>query len=264
MGGANTSGGGEFGTDPKTGNANNAVGQLWQGITGKHGATAPQLPQGFEWLGPVLQQVGTNAASNVNYGPATTAGQAGQIGSMGGGTLAAGIDPNAVSGTFGNALGSLNTGMNTGYLPSVDSIDAMLRPGVERSFQTGAADIREQNALTGNLSSTGTSQQIGDYGAQLNNQLNTNIAGILGNAVPASISARSGATQVGTSLPALLQQGLYGGLTGLGLQGEQFPLQALGASTGAVSGAPFSAQQGSAGNAGLGTALGAYLSKGTA
>lgn len=249
--------------DPQTGEANTGVGRVWEGITGKHGATAPQLPQGFEWLGPTLQGVGQTAAGNINYDPSNAAQAAGTLGTLGSAGLAGGINPGAVGGTFGNALGSLNEGMQTGYLPDLNQLDAVLRPGLNRGFASGAADIREQNALTGNLSGSGASQQITDYRAQLENQLGSNIAGIYGNALPSSISARSGATQLGASLPALLQQGLYGPMSSLGLQGQQFPLQALGASTGAISGAPFSAQQGSGGNAGLGTALGSYLSKGS-
>jgi len=251
-----------LGTDPQTGDANNAVGQLWQGITGKHGPTAPRLPQGFEWLGPALQGVGEGAARNVNYGASDAAQAAGTLGTIGSAGLAAGINPGDATTTFGGALGNLNAGMRTGYLPDVSAIDALLRPGIDRSFQTGAADIREQNALTGNLSSTGASQQIGDYRAQLENALNSNVAGVLGGALPTAISSRAGAVNFGAALPGLLQGSLYGPLSSLGLQGQQFPLQALQTATGAVSGAPFSANQGSGGNAGLGTAAAAYLGKG--
>lgn len=250
-------------TDPNTGQAETGVGQLWQGITGKSGPTAPRLPQGFEWMGPILQQVGQQAATQINYGPSNAAQSAGQLGTAGSAGLAAGINPFDVSGTFGSSLGSLREGMATGYLPDVSHLDALMRPGLDRSFAEGSAALREQNALTGNLAGSGAAQQITDYRAQLENQLGNNIAGIYGQAVPASIAARSGATQIGTGLPALLQQGLYGPMSSLGLQGQQFPLQALGSATGAVSGAPFHANQGSAGNGAIGQALGAYFSGGT-
>lgn len=250
--------------DEETGQANTGVGRLWGGITGKHGPTAPRLPRGFEWLGPVLQQVGQTAAGNIDYGASNAAQTGGIIGTAQGTGLASGINTGDVASTFGQSLNQLNEGAATGYLPSLEGIDALLRPTLERSFDAGAADIREQNALTGNLSSSGTGQQIVDFRSQLENQLGSNVAGIYGAAIPGSIAARSGAVQLGTSLPALLQQGVFGNLSQLGLQGQQFPLQALQTSTGAVSGAPFSANQGSAGNAGFGTALGSYLSKGTA
>jgi hypothetical protein len=255
-------GGGYLGTDPHTGLANNAVGQLWQGITGKRGPTAPQLPEGFQWLGPLLRQVAGGAVGNIDYGPSSAATAAGQLGSAGGAGLARGIDTGDVSGTFGNALGSLNEGMRTGYLQNLDQLDSLLRPGLNRSFDEGAAALREQAGLTGSLDSSGSAANIRDYRAQLENQLGTNISNLYGAELPASISARSGATALGAGLPGALQQGLYGPLAGQGLEGAQFPLQALGLTTGAVGGAPFYANQGSQGNGAVGAIGSAYAGKG--
>lgn len=250
-----------LGTNPETGAAENAVGQLWQGITGKSGPTAPRLPQGFEWLGPVLKKVGTQAAGQIDYTNANAAQGAGLLGTAGSAGLASGINPGDVSNTFGSALANNQIGMQTGYLPDINQIDALLRPTLNRSFDQGAAAIREQNALTGNLSSTGASQQITDYRSQLENQLGSNVAGVYSNALPASIGARTAATNLGASLPGAIQQGVYGPIAEQGFMGEQFPLSALGTATGGASGAPFFARQGSSGNGAVGSILGAYLGK---
>jgi hypothetical protein len=265
--GNDTSQGGDtslFGHNTQTGNANNPVGQLWEGIFGKHGPTAPRLPQGFEWMGPLTQGVAQNAAGQIDYGASNAAQDSGTAASLGSlgllGQVGSGTGP--IGSTFGNSLSSLNEGMTTGYMPDLTAIDAILRPGLNRSFQSGAADLREQNALMGNLSSTGAGQQMTDFRSQLENGLNQNVASIYGNALPASMQARSGATSLAANLPGILQQTLLSSMSNLGLQGQQFPLQALQTATGALGGAPFSANQGSGGNAGIGSALGTIAAKG--
>ena len=252
-----------LGTDPNTGQAQNSVGQLWQGITGKSGPTAPRLPQGFEWLGPVLKQVGTGAAGQINYGNTNAARDAGVVGTQGSLGIASGIDNGAVAGGFNNAVANNNVGMQTGYLPDVNQIDSLLRPTLNRSFDQGAAAIREQNALTGNLSSSGASQQVTDFRSQLENQLGSNVAGVYSNAIPASIAARTAATGLGAGLPGTLQGGLYSPITEQGFAGSQFPLTALGTATGSANSAPFYARQGSSGNGAVGSILGAYAGKGS-
>lgn len=254
--------GGFFGTNPETGSANNPVGQLWQGITGKRGPTAPQLPRGFEWLGSGLKDIFSGASQHLNYGTADALGQSGAIGALGSGALGAGIGGHLgdVTGTFGNALGGINEGINTGYLPQVSQLDALLRPALERSFDAGSADIREQAALTGGLSSSGATDSIRDYRAQLENNLGNNIAGILGGAVPASISARSGASALGANLPGILQGNLFGSMAGQGLEGQSSIAQLLGLATGGAGSAPLYSRQGSEGNGAVGALGSAYLS----
>jgi hypothetical protein len=229
---------------------------------GKTHPTQPHLPGGTEWMLPTLSNVGQQAAGNINYGPSNAAGAAGEIGSAAGGMNALGVagQQGGVNQAFGNALGSLNTGMSTGYLPDLNNLDALLRPGLDRSFSTGSAALRDQNSLTGNLSSSGASQQMTDYRAQLENNLNNNVASIYGQAIPTSMNIRAGSTGLAAGLPGQLQSSLYGPLTAQGLAGQQFPLQALGTATTGVATAPFYAQQGGK-SSGLGGMLGSMIKK---
>lgn len=254
---------GSLGTDPETGGANNAIGQVWQGITGKRGPTAPQLPQGFGWLGPGLKDLFGGAQSHLNYGPADAAAGAGTIGAAGGAGLGAGVagQLGGVNSTFGNALGGINEGIATGYMPDVSFVDSLLRPGLNRAFDEGSAGIREQNALTGNLSSSGASAQIGDYRAQLENNLSGQTAGILGQAIPTSMNIRAGSSALGAGLPGQLQGGLFGPLLEGGLAGQNWLTNLLGTATGGASGAPLYATQGSGGNGAVGSIASAYLGK---
>lgn len=248
--------------NPNTGEYSHGFERAWSGITGKHPPTAPRLPQGFGWLPGMLQNLSTQGMHNLDFGPSNAAGAAGMLGTAGQAGLAGGINLNDVLGTFGSSLGSVGEGAQTGFLPSVDSIDALLRPGLERSFERGSAALRDQNALTGNLTSSGASQQIADFRGGLEANLNNEVAGVLQQAIPQSMQIRSGLSQFGTSVPGLLSSSLYGPLASQGLQGQQFPLQAVGLASSALSGAPFFANQGSSGNGLVPAIASAYIGRG--
>ena len=248
---------GEHSYDPETGEQNSAIGKLWGGITGKRGPTAPRLPKGFEWMGPLAQALAGGALQNVDYTGANAAQQAGILGSGATAGATAGTFPGSLS-AFNAGLGGLGEGVATGFLPDLNQLDALLRPGVDRSFQSGAADIREQNALTGNLSSTGASQQIGDFRAQLENDLNRNVAGIYGSALPTAMNTRADLTRTGLQLPGFNTQSIYNPAAASGSQGMQNILGAIQTAMSGVSGAPFFANQGSSGNGSAG-AIGSAL-----
>ena len=145
-------------------------------------------------------------------------------------------------------------------MPDVSFVDSLLRPGLNRAFDEGAAGLREQSALTGNLSSSGATSQIGDYRAQLENALSGQTAGILGQAVPASMNIRAGSSALGAGLPGQLQGGLFGPLLEGGLAGQNWLTNLLGTATGGAGSAPLYASQGSGGNGAVGSLGSAYLS----
>lgn len=238
-------------SNPDTGDANSPIGRFFQGAFGKHGSTTAQLPQNLQWINGFTQNLAQGAP--VDYSAPNAAQAAGTAGSNAAGLTSYGTLPGTAS-AWNTGLTGLGEGVATGFQPSMDSIDAVLRPGVERSFQTGAADIREQNALTGNLSSTGASQQIGDYRAQLENNLNNSIASIYGGTLPSSIDARTQLTQTGLQLPGYNTSNIYTPTSNTGLAGYQGILDAIRTAFGGISAAPYSANQGSGGN-GAGSAL---------
>lgn len=250
---------GEHSTDPETGQANSAIGKLWQGFTGKSGPIAPRLPAGMEWLAPFTQNLAQGAP--VEYGASTAAQGAGVAGSTALGMTAAGTMPGTAA-AWNAGLGGLGEGISTGFMPDLAGIDAILRPGLNRSFASGAADLREQNALMGNLSSTGAGQQMVDYRSQLENGLNQNVAGIYGNALPTSMNTRAGLTTTALGLPGQNAQQIYGPAGQLGLSGQDQVLNAIRTAFMGIGAAPYSGQAASGGNAGLGTAAGALMSKG--
>lgn len=249
--------------DPNTGQYSHGLERAWSGFSGKYPPTDPRLPQGFGWLGPYSKNLANGAGDALSYDPAKAAGQAGVIGSGAAGATAAGTLPGTL-GAFGAGLGGLGEGMNTGFLPDLAQIDAVLRPGLDRSFERGAAAIREQSALTGNLSSSGATQQISDYRGGLENALNQNVANIYGGALPAGMNIQSELTRQALGLPAQNAAAIYNPTAGQGIQGMEGILQAIQTAMSAVSGAPFYAKQGSSGNGALGAALGGMFSgKGT-
>lgn len=248
----------QWGTnDPETGNANSPIGRFFQGAFGKHGSTTGQLPKALQWVNPFAQGLAQSAP--VNYNASTGAEQAGVAGSNALANTATGTQAGTAA-AWNAGLGGLGEGLATGFMPDLAQIDAVLRPGLNRSFATGAADIREQNALTGNLSSSGASQQIGDYRAQLENNLNNQVGSYYGNAIPATIGARTNLTNTALGLPAANAQGIYNPASGLGIAGEDQILNAIRTAFGAIQSSPYSANQGSGGSGG-GQALGA-LAKG--
>lgn len=139
-----------------------------------------------------------------------------------------GREANQFGGLFNMGANSLLEGLNGGFLPqNLDRIEQGLRPAVERSFERGAASIREQNALTGNLSGSGASQQIADYRGGLEAGLQGQLANIYGGALPAGISAQSGLTNLATLGIPGFQMGLLGQSQGLAQYNQGFPLQLL-------------------------------------
>lgn len=245
-------------SNPETGDANSPIGRFFQGAFGKHGATTGQLPEQLKWINGFAQNLAQGAP--VDYRASTAAENAGVAGS--GAMQRASTGTEAGSAAAWNAgLGGLGEGIATGFMPDVSQIDALLRPGVERSFASGAADLREQNALMGNLSSSGAGQQMVDYRTQLENNLNNATAGIVGQAMPTSMNIRSGMTQTGLALPGANAQSIWGPSMAGGLQGQQSVLDAINAAFGAIGASPYSAQQGSGGSGGGGAAA-SMLTKG--
>lgn len=219
----------------------------WARFTGKYAPTAPQLPAGFEWMGPMFQQLASAGAGSIpglaGLGNQGISGMSGLMGS---------INPTVGGLGFLGGAGNALEGASTGFLPDIMSaVQGQLMPGIDRQFERGAAGIRENAALTGNLSSTGALREINDYRSGLDAAALDKIAGIYGSAVPAAIGARGGMSSLLTSLPNQLAS-LFGPMSGL-------PLQLMTAASGGVSGAPFYANQGSSGNGALGAAAGSYL-----
>lgn len=239
-------------TDPETGNANSPIGRFFQGAFGKKGSTTGQLPAGLKWINDFSKNLATSAP--VNYAASGAAENAGVTGSNALGATASGTLPGTAA-AWNAGLGGLSEGLSTGFQPNLSQIDAILRPGVERSFASGAADIREQQNLTGGLTGSGSAQQIGDYRAQLENNLNNNVAGIYGASVPASIGARTQLTQTGLGLPGANAQSIYAPAAGQGLQGQDAILEAIRTAFGGIGAAPYSANQGSGGSGAGGSAL---------
>jgi hypothetical protein len=242
---------GEHSYNPNTGEPNSAIGKAWSGLTGKRGPTEPRLPRGFEWMGDFSKQLAMGAP--LNYDASTAAQGAGVAGANALGATATGTLPG--TGAAWNAgLGGLGQGISTGFLPNLEAIDAILRPGLERSFERGSAALRDQSALTGNLSSSGANRELSDFRGGLENSLNTSVAGVYGNALPTSMNIQSDLTKTGLGMPAMNAAGIYGPAAGQGLQGQQNVMQAIQTAMSAISGAPFSANQGTSGNSGAAAA----------
>jgi len=246
-------------TDPETGNANSPIGRFFQGAFGKRGPTTAQLPAGLSWVNDFAGNLAQSAP--VNYNASTAAENAGVSGSNALANTASGTQQGTAAAWQGGLAG-LGQGLQTGFMPDLGQIDAILRPGLNRSFASGAADLREQNALMGNLSSTGAGQQMVDYRSQLENGLNQNVAGIYGSALPSSIQARTGLTQTALGLPGQNAQSIYAPAAGLGIAGEDQVLNAIRTAFGAIGSSPYTGQQGSNGNGGAGTLMSGILSKG--
>jgi hypothetical protein len=173
----------------------------------------------LEGLGNMAQQ---------NFGNIFAGPQAGAMGQY------AGILQQMLGGGA-QAQGSLSEGMATGFMPQIlASIQAGLEPAADRMFDRGAAQIREQSALSGGLRSTGTSGAISDYRSGLDSQMLQQLAGIQG-------QLGLGAQQMrGNMTNSALQQLMSG--VGTGLQqsnfASQLPLQAMQAIAGGASATP--------------------------
>jgi len=166
--------------------------------------------------------------------------------------------------TFEAALGSLRGGMQEGFTGDLSQtvgqlggiLDASLRPSLQRSFETGEADIFEGAARSGTTRSSTTTDQIGRFREGLEAQLLQTVGGgqanLLGALAPLQAEQRQQATTMGLGLPGMAQQFLSRpqdfGMQSL-LQGLQLPIQAGGAAGGALGGVPFQQGQNKAGDA---------------
>ena len=242
-------------SDPNTGDANSPIGRFFQGAFGKHGSTTAKLPPELQWINQFTQGLAGQGASNLSMDPSNAAQSAGTAGATALGNAATGTEAGTAA-AWNAGLGGLGQGLSTGFMPDVNSIDALLRPSLERSFQTGAADLREQNALTGNLSSSGTNQQMTDFRAQLENALSGQEAGILGQAMPASMNIRSGLTQTALGLPGANAQSIWSPATSAGMSGQDAMMKLIATAFGGISAAPYTSSQGSGGSGGAGALMG--------
>lgn len=235
----------------------------WARFTGKYPPTDPKLPAGFEWMGPAMQSMakmglkGLPGAMQFNQG-ITGVGAGAGLGAAG---LMGAVNPTALGGALTSGLAGMNTGINTGFAPSISGILSALQPGINYGMDQGAAMLREQNALTGNLSSSGTMKQIADMGAQLQNQGLTNAANIYGNLANTGMGIQADLSQNAAMLPAQYMSAFYNPAMQTGLDAASFPLSVLSGATSGVSGAPLFARQGSSGNGALGGIAASYLAK---
>lgn len=241
-----------MGGSPKVNNTPGGIGQIQPGWS-----TNIPLQEALKQLSGVYKPTGTQSTL-LGLGP-QAGGIYGDILKQVGGGLADATQ---------TGLSGLQTGATTGFLPDIASMDALLRPALERGFTQGAAALREQGALTGNISSSGLGQQITDLRGGLESGLQSNLAGILGQALPQAMQNRFASSGALTSLPqSFLSQPL-----GLGLSVEEqlknaplSVLSTLGAALGGGSStvSPSTGQQLlGAGTTLGGAALGGYLASG--
>jgi hypothetical protein len=147
-----------------------------------------------------------------------------QAGQMGMGQLGG-----ALPGIFQGGMQNMQQQAATGFLPDfTKQIEGYMRPQMERSFDQGAASLREQAALTGGLSGSGLQFQMGQMRGQLESGLMEQMANIFGGALPAAISARAGATEQMFGLPMQMLQ-LGGAAFGAPFQNQQYRTTPWGA-----------------------------------
>jgi hypothetical protein len=99
--------------------------------------------------------------------------------------------------SFGQSLGNLggafapggaatqgfNTGLSTGFTPGIaTAFEAALRPGAELAKEHVTGDIFANQAKLGTLTGSGTSTQVGDASAQIENQLLAQVGQVQGQA----------------------------------------------------------------------------------
>ena len=218
------------------------VGGLLAGKGGRRNQ-GPQLPAGMESLLNIFSQTAGRGFENLDFEGWTPGG--GYPAAAGQEAMLNALMPQleGVSGAFGQGLTGLSEGAATGYLPNfTGQIESYLRPGLERSFERGAAGLREQSALSGTLSGSNMLGQLSDLRGGLEASLGENMAQIYGGALPAAISARSAAIGQSLGLPGQMLSAL-GEPIGQTLQASQFqqafPLQAIQGAASGASGLPF-------------------------
>jgi hypothetical protein len=205
----------------------------------------------FPPIGPKTRQLLNQAFKEIDFSPGQIGQQAAGVGGQGfdlQGDILGGIHGSDITGAFRQGLGGLGVGINQGYLkqslPNIEQLNAQFQPSTNYQFQQGAADLREQAALTGNLSSSGAFNNLSDYRAQLDNSQRGQVAGIYGNAlaagIPSDIASRTQLTGQALGLPGQISTGLAGPAAGQGLSAEQFqqqfPVQGFGTIMGANNG----------------------------
>lgn len=222
--------------------ATSLVGGMMGGKGGRRNPS-PQLPAGLESLLNIFSQTAGRGLENLDFSGFTPG--AGYQADVGQQALLSSLMPQlgGVGSAFGQGLTGLTEGAATGYLPNfTGQIESYLRPGLERSFERGAAGLREQGAFTGTLSGSNMLEQLSNLRGGLEAGLGENMANIYGGALPAAISARSAAVGQSLGLPGQMLGALEGPI-GQTLQGSQFqqafPLQAIQGAAGGISGLPF-------------------------
>lgn len=141
----------------------------------------------------------------------------------------------AIQSTLGPASAAFGTGLETGFAPDLTAnLEAQLLPALERSFGRGQDAIREEAALRGTLSGTGTTQQVADLRGGLESGLLSQLAGAQTALAQGAQGVRAGLAQSGI--------GNVLNLIGQALEQSRFgatqPLAALGTVGGALSGIP--------------------------
>jgi len=211
------------------------------GLFGRPETPAPQTIPGFEFLPQLLQQLGGQAGQQFGniFGDPSAPGLEGLLGAQG----------DALSSITGNlgllgtqGTGTFLTGLESGFFPDImGQVEAGLRPQLERSFQRGSEDIREQAANLGVLNSTGTVQNAQDFRGQLESGLLSNLSGIQGQLGQNAQNIRGQLASQAVGLPASILSALTPAL-GQALGQSQFasslPLQAVNAISGGASATP--------------------------
>src|SRR3972149_2090649 len=131
--------------------ATSLVGGMMGGKGGRRNPS-PQLPAGLESLLNIFSQTAGRGLENLDFSGFTPG--AGYQADVGQQALLRSLMPQlgGVGSAFGQGVTGLTEGAATGYLPNfTGQIESYLRPGLERSFERGAAGLREQGAFTGTL-----------------------------------------------------------------------------------------------------------------
>lgn len=239
--------------DPQTGQYRSWDERIWSGATGKYPPSEPRLPRGFDWLPGLLSGVAGTGAMNLNYG---------DLGSTRGGSAAERLIGSTSPESIGQAgqrgidiLGNVGSAGNVASIQ--DQLTQAMLPGLSRAFERGSAQLREQNALTGNLSGSGVQRELSDFYGGLESDTANRIAGL----VPSILGSQAQAGSTLAGLPVNYGTGLYLPGAQSSLNFRQLPFQGLGLATSAIGGAPFFANQGSSGNGAAGGLLGGMFGK---
>lgn len=167
---------------------------------------APQVMPGFEFAPGLLQQLARGALGPGFQGPFAAGLGRGEQALLQG--LSAAV-PQALQG-FGQGLGQLANIAGGGLADAA-------APGLQRLLDVGGAGIREQAALTGNQSSSGALQDVGQFASDVTSRLATQLA-------PLQLQAAQGLASAPGKLAPTLGIGRQAADLGIqrGLQESQF------------------------------------------